>query len=320
MTLLNAERTSLHEIICSKNHIKQKEVLPVMLGQDTAGAPVIADLSCMPHLLIEDTTEAGQSMAIHAMILSLLYRLSPIECRLIMIDTALGELSVYDNIQHLVTPVITDPQKAILAMKWAMQEAEQRHNAMEGVGVCRIEDYNVRMREAAKNKEHFTRKSRIGFNRESGNPIYREAPIDLFPLTYIVVIVEEMADLISVAGKEVESTVKQLTEMGQAAGIHIILATQQPVSDVVMDAIKNNISAHIVCTPDTKSNSLAIDEKGTEPLFSQCDILYTLNDEQVTRLHGSYVRDDEVETVVKFLKTQGEPEYVYGVTEEESVY
>ena len=318
--LPNAKRETvyLRELLSSDAYNEGKDKLPLVLGKDIAGQPVIADLARMPHLLIAGTTGSGKSVAINTMILSLLYRLPPQKCRFIMIDPKMLELSVYEGIPHLLAPVVTEPKKAIMALRWTVREMEERYRAMSKLGVRNIEGYNMRLREAAKNGETLMRKVQTGFDRETGKPIYEEQPLDLTELPFIVVIVDEMADLMIVAGKEIEGAIQRLAQMARAAGIHIMMATQRPSVDVITGTIKANFPTRISFQVTSKIDSRTIlGEQGAEQLLGQGDMLYMAGGGRVTRVHGPFVRDDEVETIVKFLKSQGEPEYLDEVTEDD---
>lgn len=292
--------------------------LSLALGKDIGGAPVVADLAKMPHLLIAGTTGSGKSVAINTMILSLLYRLSPEQCKFIMIDPKMLELSVYDNIPHLLSPVVTDPKKAIVALKWTVREMESRYRAMSKLGVRNIEGYNQRVIEAKANGETLTRKVQTGFNPETGAPLYEEDAFDLTPLPFIVVVVDEMADLMLVAGKEIEAAIQRLAQMARAAGIHIIMATQRPSVDVITGTIKANfptrISFHVTSRIDSRT---ILGEMGAEQLLGQGDMLYMGQGGRITRVHGPFVSDAEVEKVVTFLKQQGAPSYIEEITREE---
>ena len=315
---LKRETVYLRELLCTDTYTENKGLLPLVLGKDIAGNPIITDLSRMPHLLIAGTTGSGKSVAINTMILSLLYRLPPQKCRFIMIDPKMLELSVYEGIPHLLAPVVTEPKKAIMALKWTVREMEERYRAMSKLGVRNIEGYNIRLREAAKNGENLTRTVQTGFDRETGKPIYEEQPLDLTELPYIVVIVDEMADLMIVAGKDIEGAVQRLAQMARAAGIHIMMATQRPSVDVITGTIKANFPTRISFQVTSKIDSRTIlGEQGAEQLLGQGDMLFMAGGGRVTRVHGPFVRDDEVESIVKFLKAQGEPEYLSAVTEDD---
>jgi S-DNA-T family DNA segregation ATPase FtsK/SpoIIIE len=312
------ETVYLRELLSADAYQDTKATLPLVLGKDIAGQPVITDLARMPHLLIAGTTGSGKSVAINTMILSLLYRLPPQKCRFIMIDPKMLELSVYEGIPHLLAPVVTEPKKAIMALRWTVREMEERYRAMSKLGVRNIEGYNMRLREAASNNESLTRTVQTGFDRETGKPIYEEQPLDLTELPLIVVIVDEMADLMIVAGKEIESAIQRLAQMARAAGIHIMMATQRPSVDVITGTIKANFPTRISFQVTSKIDSRTIlGEQGAEQLLGQGDMLYMSGGARPVRVHGPFVRDDEVEAIVKFLKSQGEPEYLDEVTEDD---
>ncbi|HEY0132081.1 MAG TPA: FtsK/SpoIIIE domain-containing protein, partial [Allosphingosinicella sp.] len=288
------------------------------LGKTIGGEPVIADLARMPHLLVAGTTGSGKSVAINTMILSLVYRLTPAECRLIMVDPKMLELSVYDGIPHLLTPVVTDPKKAVVALKWAVREMEDRYRKMSKLGVRNIDGFNARVVEAKAKAETITRTVQTGFDRETGEAIYEDEVMDLDPLPYIVVIVDEMADLMMVAGKEIEGAIQRLAQMARAAGIHVILATQRPSVDVITGTIKANFPTRISFQVTSKIDSRTIlGEMGAEQLLGQGDMLYMAGGGRITRVHGPFCSDEEVEKVVAHLKRQGRPQYLEAVTAEE---
>jgi S-DNA-T family DNA segregation ATPase FtsK/SpoIIIE len=292
--------------------------LALYLGKDIGGTPVNADLSRMPHLLIAGTTGSGKSVAINTMILSILYRLAPADCRFIMVDPKMLELSVYDGIPHLLAPVVTDPKKAVVALKWAVREMENRYRAMSKLGVRNITGYNQRLAEAKKKGEVLLRKVQTGFD-EDGKPIFEDQPLNLERLPFIVVVIDEMADLMLVAGKDVEWAVQRLAQMARAAGIHLIMATQRPSVDVITGTIKANFPTRISFQVTSKIDSRTIlGEQGAEQLLGQGDMLYMAGGGRITRVHGPFVSDREVEHVVKYLKDQGEPLYVEEVTEDEA--
>jgi S-DNA-T family DNA segregation ATPase FtsK/SpoIIIE len=292
--------------------------LPLALGKDIGGSPVIADLARMPHLLIAGTTGSGKSVAINTMILSLLWRFSPEECRFIMIDPKMLELSVYDRIPHLLAPVVTEPPKAIGALKWTVREMERRYRAMSQLGVRNIGGYNERVTEARKRGQVLTRRVQTGFDPETGRPSFEEQPLALEPLPMIVVVIDEMADLMIVAGKEIEAAVQRLAQMARAAGIHVIMATQRPSVDVITGTIKANFPTRISFQVTSKIDSRTIlGEMGAEQLLGQGDMLHMAGGGRVARVHGPFVSDSEVERVVEFLREQGEPAYVEEVTEAE---
>ncbi|MBV8061089.1 MAG: DNA translocase FtsK 4TM domain-containing protein [Alphaproteobacteria bacterium] len=318
--LPNAKRETvyLRELLSCDEYVNTKANLPLVLGKDIAGTAIIADLARMPHLLIAGTTGSGKSVAINTMILSLLYHLPPQKCRFIMVDPKMLELSVYDGIPHLLAPVVTEPKKAIMALRWVVREMEDRYRAMSKLGVRNIEGYNVRLRDAAKNGENLTRTVQTGFDRETGKPVYEEQPLDLTELPFIVVIVDEMADLMMVAGKEIEAAIQRLAQMARAAGIHIMMATQRPSVDVITGTIKANFPTRISFQVTSKIDSRTIlGEQGAEQLLGQGDMLYMAGGGRITRVHGPFVRDQEVEAIVKFLKAQGEPQYLDAITADE---
>ena len=317
--LPNARRETvyLRELLASSDFEESRAKLPLVAGKDIGGLPVIIDLARMPHLLIAGTTGSGKSVALNAMILSLLYRLSPEDCKFIMIDPKMLELSSYDDIPHLIAPVVTEPKRAIVALKWTVQEMESRYRSMSKLGVRNIEGYNKRVAEARKSGEVLTRKVLTGFDPETGKPIIEEQPLDLSSLPLIVVVVDEMADLMMVAGKDVEGSIQRLAQMARAAGIHLIMATQRPSVDVVTGTIKANFPTRISFQVTSKVDSRTIlGEQGAEQLLGQGDMLYMAGGGRVTRVHGPFVHDMEVESVVRFLKSQGEPAYIEAITDE----
>lgn len=308
----------LRELFTSETYAASNAKLALVLGKDIGGHPVIADLARMPHLLVAGTTGSGKSVAINTMILSLLYRLTPAQCRFIMIDPKMLELSVYDDIPHLLSPVVTEPGKAVVALKWAVAEMENRYRAMSKLGVRNIEGYNARLAEARESGEVLMRKVQTGFDPETGSPVYEEQPLDLTELPYIVIIVDEFADLMLVAGKDVENAIQRLAQMARAAGIHLIMATQRPSVDVITGVIKANFPTRISFQVTSKIDSRTIlGEGGAEQLLGMGDMLYMAAGGRVTRVHGPFVSDSEVEQVVQHLKAQGEPEYLEDVTEGE---
>ena len=313
------ETVYLRELLAADLFEKAQQRLTLVLGKDIGGLPVMVDLARMPHLLIAGTTGSGKSVAVNTMILSLLYRLKPEECRLIMIDPKMLELSVYDGIPHLLAPVVTEPGKAIVALKWAVREMENRYRAMSQVGVRNIQGYNQRLAEAATNGETLTRTVQTGFDPETGKPIYEEQQLALNALPFIVIIVDEMADLMLVAGKDVEAAIQRLAQMARAAGIHLIMATQRPSVDVITGTIKANFPTRISFQVTSKIDSRTIlGEQGAEQLLGQGDMLYMAPGGRITRIHGPFVSDREVEHVVEHLRSQGQPDYVEAVTEDES--
>lgn len=306
----------LREMLATRDYEKTTAKLPLILGKDIGGGPIIADLSRMPHLLVAGTTGSGKSVAVNTMILSLLYRLPPEKCRFIMIDPKMLELSVYDDIPHLLSPVVTEPGKAVVALKWTVNEMEDRYRAMSKLGVRNIDGYNQRLAEARKKGEVLMRKVQTGFDPETGKPVYEEQPLDLTDLPYIVVIVDEFADLMLVAGKDVESAIQRLAQMARAAGIHLIMATQRPSVDVITGVIKANFPTRISFAVSSKIDSRTIlNEGGAEQLLGQGDMLYMAPGGKITRVHGPFATDAEVENVVNFLKSQAEPSYIEDITE-----
>ncbi|MBC7952223.1 MAG: DNA translocase FtsK [Rhodospirillaceae bacterium] len=308
----------LRELLAAEQFEKAASKLTLVLGKDIGGAPVMVDLTRMPHLLIAGTTGSGKSVAINTMILSLLYSRTPEECRIIMIDPKMLELSVYDGIPHLLAPVVTEPGKAVVALKWAVREMEDRYRAMSQLGVRNIAGYNQRLGEARERGEQLTRTVQTGFDPESGKPIYEEQLLELKPLPFIVVVVDEMADLMLVAGKDIEAAVQRLAQMARAAGIHLIMATQRPSVDVITGTIKANFPTRISFQVTSKIDSRTIlGEQGAEQLLGQGDMLYMAAGGRISRVHGPFVSDQEVEKVVEHLRSQAEPNYVEAVTEEE---
>jgi S-DNA-T family DNA segregation ATPase FtsK/SpoIIIE len=309
------EKVLLRELLAADASDNSTAKLPLCLGKTIGGEPVIVDLARMPHLLIAGTTGSGKSVAINTMILSLLYTLKPEQCRLIMVDPKMLELSVYDNIPHLLTPVVTDPKKAVVALKWAVREMEERYKKMSKLGVRNIDGYNARIAEAVSKGEKLTRTVHTGYDKESGDAIYEEEELDLEPLPYVVVIVDEMADLMMVAGKDIEGAVQRLAQMARAAGLHVILATQRPSVDVITGTIKANFPTRISFQVTSKIDSRTIlGEQGAEQLLGQGDMLYMQGGGRISRVHGPFVSDDEVEKVVRHLKSQGQPQYLEAVT------
>jgi len=312
------EKVYLRELLTAKEGNDSIAKLPLCLGKNIGGESIIVDLARMPHLLIAGTTGSGKSVAINTMILSLVYRLRPDQCRLIMVDPKMLELSVYDGIPHLLTPVVTDPKKAVVALKWAVREMEERYKKMSKLGVRNIEGYNQRLLEAKGKGERLTRTVHTGFDKETGKAIYEEEALDLEPLPFIVIIVDEMADLMMVAGKDIEGAVQRLAQMARAAGLHVILATQRPSVDVITGTIKANFPTRISFQVTSKIDSRTIlGEMGAEQLLGQGDMLYMAGGGRISRVHGPFVSDEEVEKVVRHLKTQGQPEYLEAVTAEE---
>lgn len=295
-----------------------KNNLNIVLGKDIGGKNTYADLAKMPHLLVAGTTGSGKSVGVNSMILSLLYRMKPEECKLIMIDPKMLEFSMYNGIPHLLTPVITDPAKAVVGLKWAVREMEERYRKMAQLNVRNILGYNQKLAELRESGEKISRTIQVGFDSESGKPIYEEQELDTTPLPYIVIVVDEMADLMLVAGKEVEAAIQRLAQMARAAGIHLIMSTQRPSVDVITGTIKANFPSRISFQVTSKIDSRTIlGEQGAEQLLGMGDMLYMPAGLRPLRVHGSFVKDSEVESVVEFLKAQREPEYVSAVTEGE---
>ena len=315
--LPNARRETvyLRDLLSSSEYDKTSHALPLALGETISGEPYITDLAKMPHLLIAGTTGSGKSVGVNAMILSILYRLAPHQCRMIMIDPKMLELSVYDGIPHLLAPVVTDPKKAIVALKWTVREMEDRYRRMSKIGVRNIGGYNERALEAQAKGEHFVRTVQTGFD-EQGRPIYEEEKLRPEPMPYLVVVIDEVADLMMVAGKDIEGAVQRLAQMARAAGIHLIMATQRPSVDVITGTIKANFPTRISFQVTSKIDSRTImGEQGAEQLLGQGDMLYMAGGGRITRLHGPFVSDGEVETVAKYLRDQGEPQYLEGITD-----
>ncbi|MFO1246940.1 MAG: DNA translocase FtsK 4TM domain-containing protein [Alphaproteobacteria bacterium] len=311
------ETVYLREMFASSDYEKARAPLTVALGKTIGGEPLMADLAKMPHLLVAGTTGSGKSVGLNTMILSLLYRMSPQQCRLIMIDPKMLELSVYDGIPHLLSPVVTDPRKAIVALKWAVREMEDRYRKMSKMGVRGVEAFNERVKKAKDKGEVLKRTVQTGFDRETGKPIYEDENLEFDAMPYIVVVVDEVADLMMVSGKEIEGAVQRLAQMARAAGIHLIAATQRPSVDVITGTIKANFPTRISFQVTSKIDSRTIlGEQGAEQLLGQGDMLYMAAGGRIKRIHGPFVSDHEVEDVVRFLKSQGAPEYLDAVTEE----
>lgn len=309
------ETVYLSDLLMAKDYQKSSTDLALVLGKDIGDEPMITDLARMPHLLIAGTTGSGKSVGINTMILSLLYRLPPDKCKMIMIDPKMLELSVYDGIPHLLTPVVTDPKKAVVALKWAVREMEERYRNMAKLGVRNIDGYNKRIEQAAKKGETLDRTIQTGFDPATGQPIFETEDISLEPMPYIVVIVDEMADLMMVAGKDIEGAIQRLAQMARAAGIHMITATQRPSVDVITGTIKANFPTRISFQVTSKIDSRTIlGEQGAEQLLGQGDMLFMAGGGRITRIHGAFVSDEEVESVVSHLKTQGTPDYLEEVT------
>ena len=312
----NREKVVLREILSHRDFGDGNQKLPLALGKDIGGEPIVANLAKMPHLLIAGTTGSGKSVAINTMILSLLYKLTPEECRMIMIDPKMLELSVYDGIPHLLSPVVTDPKKAVVALKWVVGEMEERYRKMSKMGVRNIDGYNGRVKDALAKGELFSRTVQTGFDDETGDPIFETDEFQPEVLPYIVVIVDEMADLMMVAGKEIEACIQRLAQMARASGIHLIMATQRPSVDVITGTIKANFPTRISFQVTSKIDSRTIlGEMGAEQLLGMGDMLYMAGGSKITRVHGPFVSDEEVEEIVNHLKGFGPPEYMSGVVE-----
>jgi DNA segregation ATPase FtsK/SpoIIIE, S-DNA-T family len=315
--LPNARRETvyLRDLLSTADYEGGRQELPLALGETIGGEPSVADLARMPHLLIAGTTGSGKSVGINAMILSILYKMTPAQCRFIMIDPKMLELSVYDGIPHLLAPVVTDPKKAVAALKWAVREMEDRYRKMSKIGVRNISGYNQRAAEAVAKGETFSRTMQTGWDRESGKPIYETETFELDHMPYIVVVIDEMADLMLVAGKDIEGAVQRLAQMARAAGIHLIMATQRPSVDVITGTIKANFPTRISYSVTSKIDSRTIlGEQGAEQLLGQGDLLYMAQGGKMRRLHGPFVADTEVEEIVASLKAQGAPEYFEDIT------
>ncbi|MFL2830927.1 MAG: DNA translocase FtsK 4TM domain-containing protein [Candidatus Puniceispirillales bacterium] len=313
----------VRETVILRNILEHQEFqssnfnLPVCLGKNIAGYPIVVDLAKMPHLLVAGTTGSGKSVGINAMILSLLYKHTPETCRLIMIDPKMLELSVYDGIPHLLTPVVTEPKKAIVALKWAVREMETRYMSMSKLGVRNIDSYNERLIEARKKGEILSKNIQVGFDPDTGQPIFEDQQISLTPLPFIVVVIDEVADLMLVAGKDIEAAVQRLAQMARAAGIHVVMATQRPSVDVITGTIKANFPTRISFQVTSKIDSRTIlGEQGAEQLLGRGDMLYMAGGGKVTRVHGPFVEDSEVEKVTQFLSDQSVPDYDETITEE----
>jgi len=317
---LQREKVVLREILAARDYGDSNVKLPLALGKDIGGEAVVANLSKMPHLLIAGTTGSGKSVAINTMILSLLYKLTPDECRLIMIDPKMLELSVYDGIPHLLSPVVTDPKKAVVALKWVVGEMEERYRKMSKMGVRNIDGYNGRVKDTLDKGEMFSKTIQTGFDDQTGEPVFETEEFVPQKLPYIVVVVDEMADLMMVAGKEIEACIQRLAQMARASGIHLIMATQRPSVDVITGTIKANFPTRISFQVTSKIDSRTIlGEQGAEQLLGMGDMLYMAGGGKITRVHAPFVSDEEVEEIVTHLKNFGPPVYVNGVVEGNSV-
>ncbi len=310
----------MRELIETDAYERSKADLPLILGKDIGGAPKIAQLESMPHLLIAGTTGSGKSVAINTMILSLLYRLPPERCRLIMVDPKMLELSVYEGIPHLLTPVVTDPRKAVVALKWTVREMENRYRAMSALGVRNIGGYNARIADALGQGETLTRRVQTGYDPETGAPEFEDQPLDMRPLPFIVVVIDELADLMLVARNDIETAIQRLAQMARAAGIHLLMATQRPSVDVITGTIKANFPTRISFQVTSKIDSRTIlGEGGAEQLLGQGDMLFMAGGGRIARIHGPFISDEEVEEIVAYLKTQGAPDYLDAITEDEEI-
>ncbi len=312
------ETVYLRELFETEEFKSDKLNLAIALGKDIGGEPIVVDLAKMPHLLVAGTTGSGKSVAINTMILSLLYKYTPEQCKFIMVDPKMLELSVYDGIPHLLAPVVTEPGKAVVALKWVVKEMENRYRLMSNVGVRSVAGYNQLLEKAEKTGQELTRTVQTGFEVETGKPIFETVKLDTAPLPFIVVIVDEMADLMLVAGKDIEGSIQRLAQMARAAGIHIIMATQRPSVDVITGVIKANFPTRISFQVTSKIDSRTIlGEQGAEQLLGQGDMLYMAGGGRITRVHGPFVSDQEVEKIANYLRSQGEPAYVENITVDE---
>ena len=314
----NRETVFLRELLDDELYKSSNSKLPLALGKDIFGRPVIVDLSKMPHLLVAGTTGSGKSVGINAMLLSLLYTLTPDECRLILIDPKMLELSIYQDIPHLLTEVVTDTKKAVSALKWVVKEMENRYQMMTHIGVREVEDFNIKAKKILDEGKVIFKETQVGYDPETGKPIFEKKPLDISIFPKIVVVVDELADLMITSGKEIEGAIQRLSQMARAAGIHLIVATQRPSVDVITGTIKANFPTRISYKVVNKINSRTIlEEQGAEQLLGQGDLLITMLGDQLLRVHGPYVKTEEVQAVVNYLKSQGEPEYLQGVTVED---
>jgi len=317
--LPNADRqmVSFKEMVASEAFAGSKGMLPIILGKDIAGEPVVADLATMPHLLVAGTTGSGKSVGLNTILLSLLYRLTPAQCRLILVDPKVLELKSYDDIPHLLSPVVTEPAKAVRALKWAVEEMERRYRMMSELSVRNLAGFNEKVRTAAAKGKPLGRRIQIGFDPDTGEELFEEQQLDYQPLPQIVVIVDELADLMVTVGKEIEVLIQRLSQKSRAAGIHLIMATQRPSVDVITGVIKANLPTRISFAVTSRIDSRTIlGEQGAEQLLGKGDMLYKPNTDPVKRVHGPFVSDEEVERIADFWRGQGSPEYVDSVTEE----
>ncbi len=317
--LPNADRqmVSFKELVACEKFAASKAMLPIILGKDIAGEPIVADLAAMPHLLVAGTTGSGKSVGLNCILLSLLYRLTPAQCRLILIDPKVLELKSYDDIPHLLSPVVTEPAKAVRALKWAVEEMERRYRMMSEISVRNLAGFNEKVRAAAAKGKPLGRRIQIGFDPDSGEELYEDRQLDYPVLPQIVLIVDELADLMVTVGKEIEVLIQRLSQKSRAAGIHLIMATQRPSVDVITGVIKANLPTRISFAVTSRIDSRTIlGEQGAEQLLGKGDMLYKPNTEPVRRVHGPFVSDEEVERIADFWRGQGKPEYVGSVTEE----
>jgi S-DNA-T family DNA segregation ATPase FtsK/SpoIIIE len=311
------EMVSLSELVGSQAFEDQNMSLPLILGKNIAGDPVIADLAPMPHLLVAGTTGSGKSVGLNCMILSLLYRYGPDQCKLIMIDPKMLELSMYDDIPHLLAPVVTEPGKAIRALKWTVEQMEERYRMMANLGVRALPSFNAKVREARAKGARLGRRVQTGYDADTGQPLYETESLEYDVLPQIVVVVDELADLMMTAGKEVEFLIQRLAQKARAAGIHLIMATQRPSVDVITGVIKANLPTRISFQVTSKIDSRTIlGEQGAEQLLGRGDMLYMPGGKQIIRVHGPFVSDEEVRAVAEHWRKQGSPDYVQAVTEE----
>ncbi|GGB88226.1 hypothetical protein GCM10011494_03150 [Novosphingobium endophyticum] len=313
----NRQMVSFKEMVASENFAHHKGMLPIILGKDIAGEPVVADLAAMPHLLVAGTTGSGKSVGLNCILLSLLYRLTPAQCRLILVDPKVLELKSYDDIPHLLSPVVTEPPKAVRALKWAVEEMERRYRQMSEISVRNLASFNEKVRAAAAKGKPLGRRVQIGFDPETGEELYEENQLDYQVLPQIVLIVDELADLMVTVGKEIEVLIQRLSQKSRAAGIHLIMATQRPSVDVITGVIKANLPTRISFAVTSRIDSRTIlGEQGAEQLLGKGDMLYKPNTDPIKRVHGPFVSDEEVERVADFWRTQGKPDYIDAVTEE----
>lgn len=317
--LPNADRqmVAFKEMVASEAFAHHKGMLPIILGKDIAGEPVVADLATMPHLLVAGTTGSGKSVGLNAILLSLLYRLTPAQCRLILVDPKVLELKSYDDIPHLLSPVVTEPPKAVRALKWAVEEMERRYRQMSEISVRNLASFNEKVRSAAAKGKPLGRRIQIGFDPDTGEELYEDRQLDYEALPQIVLIVDELADLMVTVGKEIEVLIQRLSQKSRAAGIHLIMATQRPSVDVITGVIKANLPTRVSFAVTSRIDSRTIlGEQGAEQLLGKGDMLYKPSSDPIKRVHGPFVSDEEVERVADYWRSQGKPEYVDSVTEE----